>query len=153
MYLIDQFHQAGIGVILDWVVSHFPYDEHGLANFDGTQLFECDELHPDWQSCVFNLGKHQTIEFLISSAFYWLEQYHIDGLRVDAVASMLYLDYSRQDGKWEPNILGGRENLESVSFIRRLNEKIKETYPDVQMIAEDSNCLGLMFLAPVLSAD
>jgi len=138
MYLIDKFHQNGIGVIFDWVVSHFPYDEHGLANFDGTKLFECDELHPDWQSCMFNLGKIQTIEFLISSALYWLERYHIDGLRVDAVASMLYLDYSREDGKWKPNFFGGRENLESVSFIRRLNEEIKKAYPDVQMIAEDS---------------
>lgn len=138
MYLIDRFHQNGIGVILDWVVSHFPYDEHGLANFDGTKLFEYDELHPDWQSCVFNVGKYQAIEFLISSAFYWLEQYHIDGLRVDAVASMLYLDYSRRDGDWKPNIFGGRENLESISFIRRLNEEVKNAYPDVQMIAEDS---------------
>jgi len=138
MYLIDRFHQIGIGVILDWVVSHFPYDSHGLTNFDGTQLFECNELHPDWQSCLFNLGKHQTIDFLISSAHYWLEKYHVDGLRVDAVASMLYLDYSREDGKWKPNFFGGRENLESVSFIRRLNEEVKKTYPDVQMIAEDS---------------
>jgi len=117
MYLIDRFHQNGIGVIFDWVVSHFPYDKHGLAKFDGTPLYECGELHPDWQSCMFNLGKHQTIDFLISSAFYWLEKYHIDGLRVDAVASMLYLDYSRQKGKWKPNFFGGRENLESVSFI------------------------------------
>jgi len=138
MYLIDQFHQNGIGVIFDWVVSHFPYDKHGLANFDGTPLYECGELHPDWQSCMFNLGRHQTIDFLISSALYWFEKYHIDGLRVDAVASMLYLDYSRQKGKWKPNFFGGRENLESVSFIRRLNEEVKKAYPDVQMIAEDS---------------
>jgi len=138
MYLIDQLHQNGIGVIFDWVVSHFPYDKHGLANYDGTPLYECGELHPDWKSCMFNLGKHQTVDFLISSALYWFEKYHIDGLRVDAVASMLYLDYSRQKGKWKPNFFGGRENLESVSFIRRLNEEVKKAYPDVQMIAEDS---------------
>ena len=138
MYLIDQFHQNGIGVIFDWVVSHFPYDKHGLANFDGTPLYECGELHPDWKSCMFNLGKHQTIDFLISSAHYWIEKYHIDGLRVDAVASMLYLDFSRQKGEWKPNFFGGRENLESVSFIRRLNEEIKGAYPDVEVIAEDS---------------
>jgi 1,4-alpha-glucan branching enzyme len=109
-----------------------------MAKFDGTQLYEYGKLHPDWQSCTFNLGRHGVVEFLISSAMYWLEKYHIDGLRVDAVASMLYLDYSRQDGEWEPNIFGGRENLEAVSFVRRLNEAVKEVYPDVQIIAEDS---------------
>jgi 1,4-alpha-glucan branching enzyme len=138
MYLIDQFHQAGIGVIWDWVVSHFPNDDHGIANFDGTKLFEQREVHPDWQSCIFNLGKHEIKEFLISSAIYWMEKYHIDALRVDAVASMLYLDYSKKEGEWEPNIYGGHENLEAIAFIRALNAIVKEYSPDVQMIAEES---------------
>jgi len=138
MVLIDKFHQEGIGVIMDWVVSHFPNDEHGIANFDGTKLFEHGELHPDWQSCVFNIGKNEVNEFLISSAMHWIENYHIDGLRVDAVASMLYLDYSRKDGEWQPNIYGGHENLEAIAFIRSLNERVSEFYPDVQMIAEES---------------
>jgi len=138
MYLIDRLHQNGIGVLFDWVASHFPYDEHGLAKFDGTHLYENEELHPDWQSCMFNLGRYEVVEFLISSALYWLETYHIDGLRIDAVASMLYLDYSRQDGEWEPNFYGGHENLEAISFIRRLNEVVKDTHPDVQLIAEES---------------
>jgi len=137
-YLIDTFHQNDIGVILDWVVSHFPSDEHGLANFDGTQLYECGDVHPDWQSCTFNYGRHEVAEFLISSAMFWIDEYHVDGIRVDAVASMLYLDYSRREGEWKPNIFGGRENLEAVSFVRNLNEAIESAHPDVQLIAEDS---------------
>jgi len=138
MYLIDCFHQNGIGVLMDWVAAHFPSDGHGLAYFDGTQLYEHGELHPDWNSCVFNFGRHEVGSFLISSARYWVEKFHIDGLRVDAVASMLYLDYSRNDGEWQPNIHGGRENLEAIAFIRRLNQTIKEHHPDVEMIAEES---------------
>ena len=138
MYLIDCFHQNGIGVFMDWVAAHFPSDGHGLVYFDGTQLYEHGELHPDWNSCVFNFNRNEVVSFLISSALYWIEQFHIDGLRVDAVASMLYLDYSRQDGQWQPNIYGGHENLEAIAFIRRLNETVKNHYPDVQMVAEES---------------
>ena len=142
MYLIDCLHQNGIGVILDWVPSHFPSDGHGLAYFDGTHLYEHDHpskrIHPDWDCYVFNNGRHEVKEFLISSALFWLDKYHVDGLRVDAVASMLYLDYSRRDGEWIPNINGGRENLESVAFLRKLNEVVYECYPDVQMVAEES---------------
>lgn len=139
MYLIDKFHQNGIGVILDWVPSHFPSDEHGLAEFDGTNLFEDGECHPEWTSCIFNLGKMEVIEFLVSNALFWLDKYHIDGLRVDAVASMLYLDYSREDGQWLPNFFGGKENIESVAFLRRLNEAIKEKFPKALIIAEESS--------------
>ena len=142
MFLVDQLHQAGYGVILDWVPSHFPTDEHGLAFFDGTHLFEHADprqgFHPDWGSYIFNYGRDEVRSFLISSALYWLETYHVDGLRVDAVASMLYLDYSRQEGKWIPNRYGGRENLEAIEFLRRLNTVVYERYPDVQMIAEES---------------
>ena len=138
MYLVDCFHQNGIGVFMDWVAAHFPSDGHGLTYFDGTQLYEHGNLHPDWNSCVFNFGRNEVVSFLISSAVYWVEKFHLDGLRVDAVASMLYLDYSRKDGEWQPNIHGGRENLEALAFIRRLNETIKDQYPDVQMIAEES---------------
>ena len=138
MYLIDCFHQNGIGVFMDWVAAHFPSDGHGLAYFDGTQLYEHGELHPDWNSCIFNFGRNEVSSFLISSALYWIEKFHIDGLRVDAVASMLYLDYSRKDGQWQPNIHGGNENLEAITFIRCLNETIKSRYPDVQMAAEES---------------
>jgi 1,4-alpha-glucan branching enzyme len=142
MYLIDQLHQNGIGVILDWVPSHFPSDEHGLAYFDGTNLFEHQDprkgFHPDWKSCVFNYGRNEVRNFLISSAFFWLDKYHADGLRVDAVASMLYLDYSRKKGEWIPNVYGGRENIEAISFLKRLNEAIYEAFPEVQVIAEES---------------
>jgi 1,4-alpha-glucan branching enzyme len=142
MYLIDYLHQQGIGVILDWVPSHFPTDEHGLAFFDGTHLFEHADprkgYHPDWSSYIFNYGRTEVRSFLGSSALFWLGVYHADALRVDAVASMLYLDYSRKAGEWIPNQHGGRENLESIAFLRALNERIYEIHPDVQSIAEES---------------
>ena len=142
MYLIDLLHQRGIGVILDWVPSHFPTDQHGLAYFDGTHLFEHADprqgFHPDWGSLIFNYGRHEVRSFLISSAMFWLDRFHIDGLRVDAVASMLYLDYSRKAGEWIPNPYGGRENLEALGFLRQLNEEIYREYPDVHTFAEES---------------
>jgi 1,4-alpha-glucan branching enzyme len=142
MSLIDQLHRAGIGVIFDWVPSHFPSDEFALANFDGTHLFEHADprlgFHPDWKSLIFNYGRHEVRSFLLSSAEHWLSEYHVDGLRVDAVASMLYLDYSRKAGEWLPNAEGGRENLEAIDFLRRLNTGIYEDHPDVQVIAEES---------------
>jgi 1,4-alpha-glucan branching enzyme len=142
MYLMDRLHQNGIGVIFDWVPSHFPSDEHGLAYFDGTHLFEHEDqrkgFHPDWSSYIFNYGRVETINFLISSALFWFDQYHIDGIRVDAVASMLYLDYSRKDGEWIPNEFGGRENVEAIRFLKRLNEVIYRENDGVQMIAEES---------------
>jgi 1,4-alpha-glucan branching enzyme len=142
MYLVDKLHQAGIGVILDWVPSHFPTDEHGPGYFDGTHLYEYEDprrgFHPDWKSFIFNLGRNEVRAFLISNAVFWLEKYHIDGLRVDAVASMLYLDYSRNPGEWLPNIYGGRENLESISFLQEFNEVLHHNYPDVFTVAEES---------------
>lgn len=142
MHLIDELHQNGIGVILDWVPSHFPGDDHGLVLFDGTHLFEHaypeKGFHPDWKSWIFNYGRHEVVAFLISSALFWLEKYHVDGLRVDAVASMLYLDYSRKPGEWMPNQHGGRENLEAIQFIRRFNEAVYRRFPDVQTYAEES---------------
>lgn len=142
MFLIDTLHQAGIGVILDWVPSHFPADGHGLANFDGTCLYEHEDprqgFHPDWKSSIFNLGRNEVRGFLMSSALFWLDKYHVDGLRVDAVASILYLDYGRADGEWIPNEHGGRENLESMSFLRSLNEAVYRDHPDVQTMAEES---------------
>jgi len=142
MYLVDYLHQQGIGVILDWVPSHFPNDEHGLGFFDGTHLYEHADprkgFHPDWTSFIFNYGRHEVRSFLLSSALFWLEYYHVDGLRVDAVASMLYLDYARKEGEWLPNSYGGRENLEAIAFLRHFNEEVYRNYPDVQTIAEES---------------
>jgi 1,4-alpha-glucan branching enzyme len=142
MYFIDYLHQEGIGVILDWVPSHFPGDEHGLVYFDGTHLYEHADprqgFHPDWNSYIFNYGRKEVQSFLISSALFWLDYFHVDGLRVDAVASMLYLDYSRKEGEWIPNRFGGRENLEAISFIKKLNETSYSYFPDIQMIAEES---------------
>lgn len=142
MYLIDKLHQAGIGVILDWVPSHFPSDLHGLHYFDGTYLYEHADpqkgFHPDWQSYIFNYGRNEVRAFLISNALFWLEMFHADGLRVDAVASMLYLDYSRNEGEWEPNEFGGRENLEAISFLKEFNEVVYKEFPDAVTIAEES---------------
>jgi len=142
MYLIDYLHQHGIGVILDWVPSHFPTDEHGLGFFDGTHLYEHASsqkgFHPDWTSYIFNYGRSEVQSFLLSSALFWLDKYHADGLRVDAVASMLYLDYSRKEGQWIPNKYGGRENLEAIAFLRKFNEEVYKNYPDVQTTAEES---------------
>ncbi|MGH8935431.1 MAG: 1,4-alpha-glucan branching protein GlgB, partial [Acidimicrobiia bacterium] len=142
MYLVDRLHQEGIGVILDWVPSHFPADQHGLAYFDGTHLFEHADPrqghHPDWGSAIFNYGRHEISSFLISSALFWLDRYHIDGLRVDAVASMLYLDYSRRGSEWIPNRYGGNENLEAIEFLRRLNAEVYRAHPEVQTYAEES---------------
>jgi len=142
MFLIDELHRYGIGVILDWVPSHFPTDAHGLSYFDGTHLYEHADprqgYHPDWQTSIFNFGRNEVRSFLISSALFWLDKYHIDGIRVDAVASMLYLDYSRKEGEWIPNQYGGRENLEAIGFLRRLNEEVYKNFPDVQTIAEES---------------
>jgi 1,4-alpha-glucan branching enzyme len=142
MFLIDTLHQNGIGVIMDWVPSHFATDEFGLGYFDGTHLYEHADprqgYHPDWGSYVFNYGRHEVRSFLLSSALFWLEKYHVDGLRVDAVASMLYLDYSRKDGEWIPNKYGGKENIEAIEFLRRFNHEVYTHYPDVQTFAEES---------------
>ncbi len=142
MFLVDQFHQAGIGVILDWVPSHFPYDSHGLFMFDGTHTYEYADMrkgfHPDWNSYIFNYKRGEVKSFLISSARFWFDIFHIDGIRVDAVSSMLKLDYSRDEGEWEPNELGGNGNLEAIAFIRDLNETIYRDFPDVQTIAEEA---------------
>ncbi|HEY3174135.1 MAG TPA: 1,4-alpha-glucan branching protein GlgB [Candidatus Polarisedimenticolia bacterium] len=140
--LIDRCHQAGIGVLMDWVPAHFPSDPYALARFDGSCLFEHEDprqgTHPDWKTLIFNYGRHEVRNFLLANALFWLEQYHVDGLRVDAVSSMLYLDYSREEGQWVPNVHGGRENLEAISFIRHLNEMVYGQHPGAIMIAEES---------------
>ncbi len=141
-FLVDKFHEKGIGVLLDWVPSHFPSDDHGLGYFDGSHLYEHPDrrkgYHQDWKSLIFNYGRNEIKAFLISNAIFWLDQYHADGLRVDAVASMLFLDYSRKDGEWEPNIFGGNEYLEAIDFIKEMNAAVYEAFPDVQTIAEES---------------
>ena len=142
MYLVDELHKAEVGVIMDWVPSHFPGDAHGLFRFDGTALYEHEDprkgYHPDWKSYIFNYGRNEVRSFLISNALFWLDRYHADGLRVDAVASMLYLDYSRNHGEWIPNEFGGRENLEAISLLREMNMAAYKEFPDIQTIAEES---------------
>ena len=148
MFLVDSLHQAGIGVILDWVPSHFPADSHGLGFFDGTHLYEHADprqgFHPEWHSLLFNYGRNEVRSFLLSSALFWLDRYHIDGLRVDAVASMLYLDYSRKEGEWIPNRQGGKENLDAISFLRQLSEDVYREFPDCETIAEESTSWPLV---------
>lgn len=148
MHLVDKLHEAGIGVILDWVPSHFPDDAHGLGFFDGSNLFEHPDrrkgYHPDWKSLVFNYGRNEVRSFLISNALFWLHHYHADALRVDAVASMLYLDYSRNEGEWEPNIYGGRENLDTISFLKDFNEAVYSNFEGVQTIAEESTSFPMV---------
>jgi 1,4-alpha-glucan branching enzyme len=142
MHLIERLHQEGIGVILDWVPSHFPSDAHGLVYFDGTHLYEHEDpkkgFHPEWTSHIFNYGRYEVRNFLISNALFWLDKYHVEGLRIDAVASMLYLDYARKEGEWIPNQYGGRENIDAIDFLRSLNREVYRAFPDVQTIAEES---------------
>jgi 1,4-alpha-glucan branching enzyme len=142
MSLIDALHRAGVGVIIDWVPAHFPRDGHGLRRFDGTALYEHEDPrkgeHPDWGTLIFNYGRNEVANYLVSSALFWLDRYHIDGLRVDAVASMLYLDYSRKDGEWEPNCFGGRENLEAIEFLKQFNIQVHDHFPGTLTIAEES---------------
>jgi len=148
MYLIDKLHQNDISVILDWVPSHFPSDDHGLGFFDGSHLYEHPDpkkgYHPDWKSLIFNYGRNEVRSFLISNAFFWLDKYHIDGLRVDAVASMVYLDYSREEGEWEPNEFGGRENLDAVEFLKEFNQAVYTSFEGVQTIAEESTAFPMV---------
>jgi 1,4-alpha-glucan branching enzyme len=154
MTLIDRLHQNDIGVVLDWVPSHFPTDGHGLSYFDGTHLYEHADpkkgYHPDWNCYIFNTGRYEVRSFLISSALFWLKYYHVDALRVDAVASMLYLDYSRREGEWVPNIHGGRENLDNIEFLRRLNEMAYTRFPDTETIAEESTSWPMVSRPPYL---
>ena len=154
MYLIDHLHQNDIGVILDWVPSHFPNDEHGLSYFDGTHLYEHADprrgFHPDWKSSIFNYGRNEVRAFLVSNAMFWLDRYHIDGLRMDAIASMLYLDYSRKQGEWIPNQFGGRENLEAVAFLKQVNQEAYTEFPAIQTIAEESTAWPLVSRPPYI---
>jgi 1,4-alpha-glucan branching enzyme len=146
MYLVDAIHEAGIGIIIDWVPSHFPTDKHGLALFDGTALYEHPDprmgFHPDWKSAIPNYGRNEVRSFFISNALFWLDKFHVDGLRVDAVASMLYLDYSRNDGEWIPNEYGGNQNLDAISFLKEFNETVYAEYPDTVTIAEESTAFN-----------
>ncbi len=146
MYFVDYCHQHDLGVIIDWVPAHFPKDRHGLAEFDGTALFEHADprqgVHPDWNTLIFNYGRNEVRNFLVANALFWLDKYHIDGLRVDAVASMLYLDYSRDEGQWVPNKYGGRENLYAIEFLKTMNEKVHELFPGTLTIAEESTAWG-----------
>jgi 1,4-alpha-glucan branching enzyme len=148
MFLIDTLHQNGIGVIMDWVPSHFAVDMHGLINFDGTALYEHDDprqgFHPEWGSIIFNYGRHEVQSFLISSAMFWCDKYHIDGIRVDGVASMLYLNYAREEGEWIPNQYGGNENLEAIEFLKKLNVSLYGEYSDIVMIAEESTAYPMV---------
>ena len=148
MYLVDTLHRAGVGVLMDWVPAHFPHDPHGLVYFDGTHLYEHADprqgRHPHWDTMVFNYGRREVSNFLIGNALFWLDRYHIDGLRVDAVASMLYLDYGRDEGDWVPNQYGGKENIEAIHFIRRLNERVYAEHPDTMMVAEESTSWGMV---------
>ncbi len=148
MALVDAMHRHGIGVILDWVPGHFPEDQHGLALFDGTHLYEHMDpklgRHPHWDTLIFNLGRHEVANFLLSSALFWLDKYHVDGIRVDAVSSMLYRDYGREEGQWVPNQYGGRENIEAIEFLRHVNEQIHAQFPDVITIAEESTAWPLV---------
>jgi 1,4-alpha-glucan branching enzyme len=141
-YFVDRCHQAGIGVIIDWVPAHFPEDGHGLARFDGSCVYEYEDprkgWHPDWNSCIYDFGKDTVRQFLVANALYWLDKFHVDGLRVDAVASMLYLDYSRNDGEWIPNVDGGNENYEAISLLKWMNEEVYKHFPDAMTIAEES---------------
>lgn len=146
MFLVESFHKAGVGVLLDWVPSHFPMDAHGIYDFDGTHLYEHADprkgYHPDWKSAIFNYSRNEVRCFLISSALFWMDKFHADGLRVDAVASMLYLDYSRKDGEWIPNEFGGNHNLEAIAFLRELNEQVYGNFPDGITIAEESTAFS-----------
>lgn len=148
MYFVDYLHQEGIGVIIDWVPAHFPKDEHGLARFDGTALYEHEDPrrgeHPHWGTYIYNYGRNEVRNFLVANALYWADKYHVDGIRMDAVASMLYLDYGRDNGQWLPNIYGGNENLEAIAFIKEVNQKMHEKFPSVLMIAEESTAWPMM---------